>query len=104
MILEEYELNERDRDWYFFTLRDRKYPNGSRPSRTTVDGLWKANGTNNPIRSNNRTIGYKKMLVFCEGNARDGKTKTNWLMHEYTLELKNSLATNTAPGDMKVQS
>ena len=99
MILEEYELNERDREWYFFTLRDRKYPNGSRPSRTTADGFWKANGINNPIQSNNRTIGYKKTFVFCEG-----KTKTNWLMHEYTLELKHSSATNTAPGDMKVQS
>lgn len=72
-------------DWYFFTTRDRKYLNGSRPNRTTGTGYWKASAADKRIYDqNNVCIGSKRSLVFYEGNSPKGK-KTIWLMQEYTV-------------------
>lgn len=75
-----------DREWYFFSPRDRKYPNGIRPNRAAASGYWKATGTDKPIQRSNGTenIGVKKALVFYKGRPPKG-LKTNWIMHEYRL-------------------
>ncbi|ERM97194.1 hypothetical protein AMTRI_Chr01g126280 [Amborella trichopoda] len=85
-----------EREWYFFSPRDRKYPNGERPNRAAASGYWKATGTDKPIvrsSSNNNNnhnnegkaiIGVKKALVFYKGRPPKG-IKTNWIMHEYRL-------------------
>ncbi|KAJ0979145.1 hypothetical protein J5N97_014619 [Dioscorea zingiberensis] len=75
-----------DREWYFFSPRDRKYPNGVRPNRAAASGYWKATGTDKPIHtsSGNENIGVKKALVFYKGRPPKG-LKTNWIMHEYRL-------------------
>ncbi|GJX89931.1 NAC domain-containing protein 67-like protein [Tanacetum coccineum] len=73
------------KEWYFFTPRDRKYPNGSRPNRVTKNGYWKATGADKPIKSKydpKLTVGIKKALVFYVGKGTKG-IKTNWIMHEY---------------------
>ncbi|KAL6013606.1 hypothetical protein ACLOJK_004104 [Asimina triloba] len=74
------------KEWYFFTPRDRKYPNGSRPNRAAGNGYWKATGADKPIKpaGSARTAGIKKALVFYSGKAPKG-VKTNWIMHEYRL-------------------
>ncbi|KAJ7547784.1 hypothetical protein O6H91_08G104400 [Diphasiastrum complanatum] len=76
-----------EREWYFFSPRDRKYPNGARPNRAAASGYWKATGTDKPISSDAggyHKVGVKKALVFYKGRAPKG-VKTNWIMHEYRL-------------------
>ncbi|GAB2258864.1 hypothetical protein Droror1_Dr00015024 [Drosera rotundifolia] len=73
-----------EKEWYFFSPRDRKYPNGSRPNRVAGSGYWKATGTDKVITTEGRKVGIKKSLVFYIGKAPKG-TKTNWIMHEYRL-------------------
>ncbi|MQM21195.1 hypothetical protein Taro_054228 [Colocasia esculenta] len=76
-----------DREWYFFSPRDRKYPNGVRPNRAAASGYWKATGTDKPIVTSGprkENIGVKKALVFYRGKPPKG-VKTKWIMHEYRL-------------------
>lgn len=72
-----------EKEWYFFSPRDRKYPNGSRPNRAAGVGYWKATGADKPI-GKPKPVGIKKALVFYAGKAPRGE-KTNWIMHEYRL-------------------
>ncbi|CAN1166104.1 NAC domain-containing protein 10 [Linum perenne] len=75
-----------ENEWFFFSPRDRKYPNGARPNRTAATGYWKATGTDKPILSTNGShcLGVKKALVFYQGRPPKGR-KTNWMMLEYRL-------------------
>ncbi|KAJ8761580.1 hypothetical protein K2173_004356 [Erythroxylum novogranatense] len=75
-----------EQEWYFFSPRDRKYPNGARPNRAATSGYWKATGTDKPILASNggQKVGVKKALVFYGGKPPKG-IKTNWIMHEYRL-------------------
>ncbi|RZC18251.1 NAC domain-containing protein 2-like [Glycine soja] len=72
-----------EKEWYFFSPRDRKYPNGSRPNRAAGTGYWKATGADKPI-GHPKPVGIKKALVFYAGKAPKGD-KSNWIMHEYRL-------------------
>ncbi|CAA7389132.1 unnamed protein product [Spirodela intermedia] len=74
------------REWYFFTARNRKYPNGSRPNRAAGNGYWKATGADKPITpaGSSKPLGIKKALVFYSGKAPKG-VKSDWIMHEYRL-------------------
>ncbi|KAI0496718.1 hypothetical protein KFK09_023042 [Dendrobium nobile] len=73
-------------EWFFFSPRERKYPNGVRPNRAAASGYWKATGTDKPILSAGgvQCIGVKKALVFYKGKPPKG-TKTDWVMQEYRL-------------------
>lgn len=78
-----------EHEWYFFSPRDRKYPNGERPNRAAGSGYWKATGTDKPIANtsastSSQRAGVKKSLVFYKGRPLKG-VKTNWIMHEYRL-------------------
>ncbi|KAI3675408.1 hypothetical protein L1987_84998 [Smallanthus sonchifolius] len=75
-----------EQEWYFFSPRDRKYPNGARPNRAANSGYWKATGTDKPVMTLGATqkVGVKKALVFYGGKPPKG-VKTNWIMHEYRL-------------------
>ncbi|PPS18880.1 hypothetical protein GOBAR_AA01684 [Gossypium barbadense] len=74
--------NEVEKEWYYFTPRERKYTNGSRPARKGGNGYWKATGVDKQVLLNGKKIGSKKTLVFHEGKPPKG-SKTNWIMHEY---------------------
>ncbi|XVF63211.1 hypothetical protein PTKIN_Ptkin09bG0069700 [Pterospermum kingtungense] len=78
-------LKTGDRQWFFFTPRERRYPNGARSNRGTIHGYWKATGKDRSVACNSRTVGVKKTLVFYRGRAPNGE-RTDWVMHEYTLD------------------
>lgn len=86
-----------EQEWYFFSPRDRKYPNGARPNRAATSGYWKATGTDKPVLTAGGTqkVGVKKALVFYGGKPPKG-VKTNWIMHEY--RLVDNKTNNKPPG------
>ncbi|KAK3022479.1 hypothetical protein RJ639_045808 [Escallonia herrerae] len=89
-------------EWYFFSPRDRKYPNGVRPNRSAASGFWKATGTDKPIlnSSGSRRIGVKKTLVFYKGRPPKG-VKTEWTMNEY--RVPNTMTRSSrAKGSMRL--
>ncbi|KZV37138.1 transcription factor [Dorcoceras hygrometricum] len=93
-----------DQEWYFFSPRDRKYPNGARPNRAATSGYWKATGTDKPVfaaTDQAQKVGVKKALVFYCGKPPKG-IKTDWIMHEYRL-LENNFNVK-APGILPVIS
>ncbi|KAF9661633.1 hypothetical protein SADUNF_Sadunf19G0089100 [Salix dunnii] len=76
---------DEQKEWYFFSHKDRKYPTGTRTNRATAAGFWKATGRDKAVLSKNRLIGMRKTLVFYKGRAPNGR-KSDWIMHEYRLQ------------------
>ncbi|EOY10732.1 hypothetical protein QUC31_009842 [Theobroma cacao] len=101
-----------EKEWYFFSPRDRKYPNGARPNRAAASGYWKATGTDKVIFTSSmvaggggvqENIGVKKALVFYKGRPPKG-IKTNWIMHEYRLAENPNSNYNNRPVKSKDSS
>ncbi|XP_021722371.1 NAC transcription factor 25-like [Chenopodium quinoa] len=79
--------------WYFFTSRNRKYQNGSRPDRKAGDGFWKATGKDHPIIDDDGTlIEHQRSLVYFKGkpnnNKKDKKENNNEKTQWHMLELR----------------
>ncbi|CAN1171218.1 NAC domain-containing protein 89 [Linum perenne] len=72
-------------EWFFFSSRGKKYPNGSQNKRATELGYWKATGKERSVRSGSAVIGTKRTLVFHIGRAPKGE-RTEWIMHEFCMQ------------------
>ncbi|XP_048613610.1 NAC domain-containing protein 5-like [Brassica napus] len=75
-------MESKDKVWYFFGRKEKRYNRGERQIRKTKSGFWKKTGVTMDIkrkRSGHREkIGEKRVLVFHSSGS-----KTNWIMHEY---------------------
>lgn len=71
-------------EWFFFSPRGRKYPNGSQSKRATELGYWKATGKERNVKSGSDLLGTKRTLVFHLGRAPKGE-RTEWILHEYCM-------------------
>ncbi|PON82014.1 NAC domain containing protein [Trema orientale] len=80
-------LPSKDRKWFFFCPRERKYASGARMNRGTENGYWKTTGKDRFVHYNGDVVGAIKTLVFHIGRAPRGD-RTDWVMHEYTLKEK----------------
>ncbi|MED6183567.1 Protein CUP-SHAPED COTYLEDON [Stylosanthes scabra] len=82
-----------EREWYLYSVRDRKYPTGLRTNRATAAGYWKATGKDKQVYGGGcgggGVVGMKKTLVFYKGRAPRGQ-KTKWVMHEFRLDPHTS--------------
>lgn len=76
-------LGRRGEEWYFFTPRKRKYPNGDRPDREADRGYWKPTCKEATIIADGMK-GFRNSLDYYEGKHPTGK-KTDWKMHEFRL-------------------
>lgn len=74
----------KDREWYFFCPRDKKYPKGLRANRSTEIGYWKTTGKDRNILHGSCVVGMKKSLIFHTGKPPKGD-RTDWVMYEYRL-------------------
>ncbi|CAL9179480.1 NAC domain-containing protein 21/22-like [Musa acuminata AAA Group] len=72
------------KEWYFFSLPDRKYATGRRTNRATESGYWKATGKDRQVSRRGVLVGMRKTLVFYRGRAPRGR-KTEWVIHEFRM-------------------
>ncbi|KAH6812255.1 NAC Apical domain transcriptional regulator superfamily protein [Perilla frutescens var. frutescens] len=82
-----------EKEWYFFTPRDKKYKNGRRPNRAAGGGHWKATGAEKHITHNGEIIGLCQMLTY--NKSLEKNSKTDWLMHEYKVRNSHTTQVNT---------
>ncbi|KAL3850129.1 hypothetical protein ACJIZ3_012011 [Penstemon smallii] len=86
-----------EKEWYFFTPRDRKYQNGKRPNRAAGTGFWKATGGDIEVLHHDEVVGFKKSLVFYDGKPPNG-VKSNWIMHEFTVNIDSNTKRKSTTG------
>ncbi|XP_026435786.1 NAC domain-containing protein 83-like [Papaver somniferum] len=96
-------------EWYFFTKRERKYPNGNRPKRDAGgrQGYWKATGTTRLINDENgKEIGSKRTLVYYRWKNKDfpikgTEIKTDYKKHEYVMAAPAKSAEDPGTADIE---
>ncbi|KAL2455729.1 NAC domain-containing protein [Abeliophyllum distichum] len=92
-LADDYGMNPK-KEWFFFTLRGRKYKDESILNRVVGDGYWElVIGADETIKQNGETLGFRKTFQFYKGKHPNGD-ETSWIMHEFRV-------TNPLPGDTK---
>lgn len=82
-----------EKQWYFFTKRNRKYSGGNRPNRGAGNGFWKQTNVNRPVFKvlKDKTkveLGRKVTLDYHDKSLKTAGQRTDWKMHEYRVNHK----------------
>ncbi|XP_075489462.1 uncharacterized protein LOC142528305 [Primulina tabacum] len=91
----------RKNEWHFYSPRDRKYFNGSRPNRAAGNGFWKASGADKKIYRDGKSVGSKMCLVFYQGTPKQS-IKTTWIMYEYVADQPQRRRLPNGTDDMRL--
>ncbi|XP_073119550.1 NAC transcription factor 25-like [Henckelia pumila] len=85
----------RDYEWYFFTGRERKYLNGSRPNRAAGDGYWKATVADKKIYHKKLDdcvlchIYDRKPALRCSGHEDDNESQVQLLLNDNITDYQH---------------
>ncbi|KAK1389911.1 hypothetical protein POM88_018089 [Heracleum sosnowskyi] len=82
-----------ENQWYFFTQRNRKYGQGTRPDRAAGVGFWKQTNVVKPIfkvqeDKTNLQLGRKITLDYYDKSKKTDGERTSWKMIEYRVNEK----------------
>ncbi|MCL7033218.1 hypothetical protein MKW94_003165 [Papaver nudicaule] len=80
----------KDKDAYFFTLRNKRHVKGSYVNRSVKEGSghWRISGSNEINGVDGSVIGHKNNLKFYTGKNRKECKGTDWLMNEFVMAEK----------------
>nr|GEW26518.1 protein cup-shaped cotyledon 2 [Tanacetum cinerariifolium] len=86
-----------EKEWYFFSLRDRKYPTGVRTNRATNTGYWKTTGKDKEIFNSDEWVVCRVFQKTAGGKKYPSSSHSRSMMNPYNLEIGHASGMQLPP-------